>query len=198
VLNRSAFCISRPSISRHHSKTMKIVGFVLGLIGWILSIVTCILPMWKVTIYFGFNIVEGLWMRCAVQSTGRMQCGFYDSALALPSDLQFARIMTVISIFTALLALIFLKMGFKSIKDKESKAKFMNASGVFFIIAGILELLSVSWTTKTIIQDSYNPILIWGQNRDLGASVYIGFAAAALLIIAGVLLCCTCLAWGRR
>ncbi|KAL7859253.1 hypothetical protein SRHO_G00144000 [Serrasalmus rhombeus] len=120
-----------------------------------------------------------------MQSAGQMQCKVYDSTLALPVDFQAARAMTVISIITALLALITFMVGTTCIKTEMRKANAMLISGVFFIIAGILVLISVSRTTKSIIQDFYNPILTMAQKRELGASLYIGFGAAAFLIIAG-------------
>ncbi|KAL7844347.1 hypothetical protein SRHO_G00228860 [Serrasalmus rhombeus] len=183
------------------SMGMEIGGIALGLVGWIISIVTCALPMWRVTAFIGANIVtaqviwEGIWMTCAVQSTGQMQCKVYDSMLALPQDLQAARAMNVISIVLAVLAVMISIMGAKCtncIEDEASKAKVMIVSGILFILAGILQLIPVSWSSNTIIQDFYNPTIPSSQRRELGASLYLGFAAAALLIIGGALLCCTC------
>lgn len=173
----------------------------MGLIGWIIAIVTCALPMWKVTAFIGANIVtaqviwEGIWMNCVVQSTGQMQCKIYDSMLALPQDLQAARAMCIISIILGVLAIIISIMGAKCtncIEDEASKAKVMIISGIFFILSGLLTIIPVSWTSSTIIQDFYNPLVPSTQRRELGASLYIGFGAAALLIIGGALLCCTC------
>ncbi|XP_053504727.1 claudin-4-like [Ictalurus furcatus] len=183
------------------SMGMEIGGIALGLIGWIIAIVTCALPMWKVTAFIGANIVtaqviwEGIWMTCVVQSTGQMQCKVYDSMLALPQDLQAARAMCIISIILGVLAVMISIMGAKCtncIEDEASKAKVMIVSGICFIISGLLTLIPVSWTSNTIVQDFYNPILTSAQRRELGASLYIGFGAAALLIIGGALLCCTC------
>lgn len=183
------------------SMGMEIGGIALGLIGWIISIVTCALPMWKVTAFIGANIVtaqviwEGIWMSCVVQSTGQMQCKMYDSMLALPQDLQAARAMCIVSIIVGVLAVMISIMGAKCtncIEDEASKAKVMIVSGICFIISGLLTLIPVSWTSSTIVQDFYNPLVPSTQRRELGASLYIGFGAAALLIIGGALLCCTC------
>ncbi|XP_066502451.1 claudin-3-like isoform X3 [Hoplias malabaricus] len=183
------------------SMGMEIGGIALGVVGWIIAIITCALPMWKVSAFVGANIVtaqiiwEGIWMTCVVQSTGQMQCKIYDSMLALSTDLQAARAMCVIAIILAFLALIISIMGAKCtncIEDEGSKAKVMIVSGIMFIIAGVLQLIPVSWTSNTIIRDFYNPITPVAQQRELGASLYIGFGAAALLIIGGALLCCTC------
>ncbi|XP_016121231.1 claudin-3-like [Sinocyclocheilus grahami] len=183
------------------SMGLEIGGIALGIIGWIISIVTCALPMWRVSAFVGANIVtaqviwEGLWMNCVVQSTGQMQCKVYDSMLALSQDLQASRAMSVIAIILAILGVLISIMGAKCtncIEDEASKAKVMIVSGVMFIIAGILELIPAAWVAHQTIRDFYNPLLTTAQQRELGASIYIGFAAAALLLIGGAMLCCTC------
>ncbi|XP_036381289.1 claudin-3-like [Megalops cyprinoides] len=183
------------------SAGLEIVGIALCVLGWIIAIVACALPMWRVTAFIGSNIVtaqviwEGLWMNCVTQSTGQMQCKVYDSMLALPQDLQAARALTVISIILAVLAVLISIVGAKCtncIEEEASKAKVMIIAGVFFIIAGVMQLIPMCWTANTIIRDFYNPLLTDAQRRELGASLYIGWAAAALLIIGGAMLCCSC------
>ncbi|XP_029029511.2 claudin-4-like [Betta splendens] len=183
------------------SMGMEIVGIALGCIGFIIAIVTCALPMWKVTAFIGANIVtaqtiwEGLWMNCVIQSTGQMQCKIYDSMLALNPDLQAARAMTVVAIILALLGVLISIVGAKCtncIEDEASKAKVMIIAGIFFLLAGLLVLIPVSWTSSVIIRDFYNPLLTDAQRREIGASLYIGFGAAVLLIIGGAMLCSSC------
>ncbi|XP_012671982.1 claudin-3-like [Clupea harengus] len=183
------------------SAGLEIGGIALGIVGWIIAIVSCALPMWRVSAFIGANIVtaqniwEGLWMNCVVQSTGQMQCKIYDSMLNLPQDLQAARAMTIIAIILGVLGLLISIMGAKCtncIEDEASKAKTMIIAGIFFIIAGILMLIPVSWSANTTIRDFYNPLVISSQRRELGAALYIGWAAAALLLIGGAMLCCTC------
>ncbi|XP_061105804.1 claudin-3-like [Conger conger] len=183
------------------SAGLEIVGIALGVVGWIISIVACALPMWRVTAFIGSNIVtaqviwEGLWMTCVTQSTGQMQCKVYDSMLALPQDLQAARALTVVSIIVAVLAVMISIVGAKCtncIEDEASKAKVMIIAGIFFVLAGVMQLIPMCWTANTIIRDFYNPLLTDAQRRELGASLYIGWAAAALLIIGGAMLCCSC------
>uniref|UniRef100_A0A8C4ZGS7 Claudin c n=1 Tax=Gadus morhua TaxID=8049 RepID=A0A8C4ZGS7_GADMO len=101
------------------SMGMEIVGIALGVVGFILSIVVCALPMWKVTAFIGANIItaqtiwEGIWMTCVVQSTGQMQCKMYDSMLALSSDLQAARALTIVAILLGVLAVLVSIVGAK-------------------------------------------------------------------------------------
>lgn len=183
------------------SMGMEIVGIALGFLGFVLAIVTCALPMWKVSAFVGANIVtaqtiwEGLWMNCVTQSTGQMQCKIYDSMLALPQELQASRAMTIVAIILGVLGVMISIVGAKCtncIEDEPSKAKVMIISGIFFILAGILDLIPVSWTASVVVRDFYNPIVLSSQRRELGAALYIGWGAAALLLIGGAMLCSSC------
>lgn len=183
------------------STGFQILGTALGILGWIGVIIVCALPMWKVTAFIGSNIVtsqinwEGIWMSCVVQSTGQMQCKVYDSMLALTSDLQAARALTVISIVVGIMGILLAVAGGQCtncVPDPTSKSKVGVASGVVFIIAGVLCLVPVCWTAHTIIQDFYSQFVVSAQKRELGASLYIGWGASALLLIGGGMLCSNC------
>ncbi|XP_038157257.1 claudin-3-like [Cyprinodon tularosa] len=183
------------------SMGLEIVGISLGFIGLILAIVTCALPMWKVSAFIGANIItaqnvwEGLWMSCVVQSTGQMQCKSYDSMLELPQDLQASRAMTIIAILLGVLGIMISIVGAKCtncIEDEASKAKVVIISGIFFVLAGLLVLIPVSWSASVIVRDFYNAMLSPPQKREIGASLYIGWGSAALCLIGGAMLCSRC------
>ncbi|XP_020851145.1 claudin-9 [Phascolarctos cinereus] len=183
------------------STGLELLGLTLVVLGWLGTLVSCALPLWKVTAFIGNSIVvaqvvwEGLWMSCVVQSTGQMQCKVYDSLLALPQDLQAARALSVIALMLALLGLLVAITGAQCttcVEDEVAKARIMLTSGIIFLISGILVLIPVCWTAHAIIQDFYNPLVAEALKRELGASLYLGWAAAALLMLGGGLLCCTC------
>ncbi|XP_072284748.1 claudin-3 [Pyxicephalus adspersus] len=183
------------------SMGLEILGVALSIFGWLGAVVSCALPMWRVTAFIGNNIVvaqiiwEGLWMNCVVQSTGQMQCKVYDSLLALPQDLQAARALIVISIVIAVIGVLISIIGAKCtncVQDESAKAKIMIVSGIIFILSGLMTLIPVSWSANTVIRDFYNPLVVDAQKRELGASMYIGWAASALLMLGGAMLCCTC------
>uniref|UniRef100_A0A3Q3QJW2 Claudin n=1 Tax=Monopterus albus TaxID=43700 RepID=A0A3Q3QJW2_MONAL len=98
---------------------LEILGVSLAVLGWIAAIMSCVLPMWKVSAFIGVNIVtaqttlEGIWMSCVVQSTGFMQCKPYDSMLALGADLQAARALTIISIVLGIMGIMVALVGAK-------------------------------------------------------------------------------------
>ncbi|XP_006873953.1 PREDICTED: claudin-6 [Chrysochloris asiatica] len=183
------------------SAGLQILGIILTTLGWINALVSCALPMWKVTAFIGSTIMvaqvmwEGLWMSCVVQSTGQMQCKVYDSLLALPQDLQAARALCVVALLLALIGLLVYLAGAKCttcVEDKDFKARLVLTSGIIFIISGVLTLIPICWTANTIIRDFYNPLVLEAQKRELGASLYLGWAASGLLFLGGGLLCCTC------
>ncbi|XP_062241318.1 claudin-18-like [Platichthys flesus] len=183
------------------SQGIQMIGISMSVIGWFMVVVVCALPMWKVTAFIGANIItaqtiwQGMWMNCVVQSTGQMQCKVYDSMLALPQDLQAARAMTIISILTGIFGVVVAIAGGKCtncIEDERSKAKASILAGVLFIVSGLLCLIPVSWSANTIITNFYNPMMLEAQRYELGAALYIGWAAAALLLLGGALLCWNC------
>lgn len=180
---------------------LEILGVTLAVLGWILAIVSCILPMWRVSAFIGMNIVtaqitwEGIWMNCVVQSTGQMQCKVHDSMLALQADLQAARALTVISIVVGIVGILIAMMGAKCtncVEEESAKARVMIAAGVAFILASLTQLIPVSWSANSIITEFYNPMIPDTQKREIGAALYLGWAAAAFLLIGGGILCSSC------
>lgn len=180
---------------------LEVTGICLAVLGWVLSIISCALPMWRVSAFIGASIVtaqkywEGLWMSCVFQSTGQMQCKVYDSMLALPQDLQVARALTVVSVIVGLVAILISMMSAKCtncIEDEATKARVIAISGGAFILAALAELVPVSWSANTIVVEFYSPFINEGQKMEIGAALYIGWAAAAMLLIGGSILCCSC------
>ncbi|KAF3693298.1 Claudin-4 [Channa argus] len=183
------------------SQGVQMMGIWMTFIGWFMVIVACALPMWKVSAFIGANIItaqivwQGLWLNCVVQSTGQMQCKVYDSMLALPQDLRAARGMMVMSIVTGVWGVVLSIIGGKCtncIKDERTKAKACILGGIVFLLSGMLCIIPVSWCASTVITDFYNPMLMKAQKYELGAALYIGWAAATLLLMGGGLLCWNC------
>ncbi|XP_006785242.1 claudin-4-like [Neolamprologus brichardi] len=178
----------------------KLLGLVLAIIGFLGSIITCVLPMWRVTPFIRSNIVTAqtdrseaaLWLSCVVQSTSQKQCKVYDSMLTLPQDLQASRALIIITILLGFFGMLFGVVGYSfsnCMIDQSQNSNVTIASGVIVIIASVLLLIPVTWTAHIINQNSYNPTLISSQRRELGSSLYIGWGSAGLLFLGGGLLC---------
>ncbi|XP_011786020.1 PREDICTED: claudin-4 isoform X3 [Colobus angolensis palliatus] len=156
------------------SMGLQVTGIALAILGWLAVMLCCALPMWRVTAFIGSNIVtsqtiwEGLWMN---------------------------RALVIISIIVAALGVLLSVVGGKCtncLEDESAKAKTMIVAGVVFLLAGLLVIVPVSWTAHNIIRDFYNPLVASGQKREMGASLYVGWAASGLLLLGGGLLCCNC------
>lgn len=183
------------------SAGLEILGVTLAVLGWILAIISCVLPMWRVSAFVGMNIVtaqitwEGIWMNCVVQSTGQMQCKVHDSMLALSADLQAARALTIISIVVGIVGLLVAMVGAKCtncVDEESAKARVMIAAGAAFIVASLTQLIPVSWCANSIIMEFYSPLTPESQKKEIGAALYLGWAAAAFLLIGGGILCSSC------
>ncbi|XP_048836599.1 claudin-4-like [Brienomyrus brachyistius] len=188
-------------VSAMQSTGMQILGISLAILGWVGVIITCALPMWRVSAFTGVNIVtahiiwEGIWMSCVVQNSGQTECKAYDSMLALSSDLQAARALICIAMVTGTAGLLLTAVGGKCtniVAGSSLKAKASKMASLVLIATGVLCLVPVSWTASSITKDFYNPMLTDAQRRELGASLYVGWGASVLFILGGVLLSNPC------
>ncbi|KAF3705720.1 Claudin-4 [Channa argus] len=177
------------------SMGMQLLASVLCLLGWAGIIISCILPMWKVTAFVGTTIItsetmwEGIWMSCVVQSTGQIQCKPYESVLALSSDVQASRSLILLAIATGGVGLILAFIGGKCTRflDEEGervKGKVAVAAGSVLITTGVLCLIPTSWVATAVVVNFYRST-IDAQRRELGACLYIGWGASILLILGG-------------
>lgn len=176
-------------------------GQIISFIGLVGVAVTCGVPMWRVTSFIGANIVtgqiiwDGLWMRCVMQSTGQMQCRLNESVLSLSRDLQAARALVIISLVFGFIGFMITFIGAKCtscLKTEQSGSKVVIIGGCLVITAAVLVLIPVCWSAAITIIDFQDPLTIETQRREIGASIYIGWASAALLLIGGIILTTSC------
>nr|XP_046172608.1 claudin-4-like [Oncorhynchus gorbuscha] len=135
-------------------------------------------------------------MCCLTLGTGQTWCEMDNSMCFFPDRwnywghvLEPAKAMILTAIILGVLGVMCSMVGAKCtdcIKDKTSQAKLIIIAGIIFILAGILILIPVSMVARSIINNSFE----WVK-AVLGASLYFGWVAAALLLIGGVTLCIT-------
>ncbi|XP_015275813.1 PREDICTED: claudin-7 [Gekko japonicus] len=181
---------------------LQLLGFALALLGWIATLAATILPQWQMSSYAGDNIIvavalyQGLWMSCAWQSTGQIQCKVYDSVLALPGSLQATRALMVVSIVLGAVAMGVATMGMKCTRcggeNKVTKSRIAMTGGIIFLVAGLASLIACSWYGHQIVSDFYNPLVPVNTKYEFGSAIFVGWAGAALVILGGALLSCSC------
>ncbi|XP_034459390.1 claudin f [Hippoglossus hippoglossus] len=179
----------------------EVAGQIISFIGLVGVSVSCGVPMWRVTSYIGANIVtgqvvwDGLWMNCVMQSTGQMQCKLNESVMRLSPDLQAARALVIISLLCGFIGFIVSFIGASCtgcLKKEASQANVVIISGCLIILAAVLILIPVCWSATITITDFQNPLTLQTQKREIGASIYIGWASAAVLLIGGIILTTSC------
>uniref|UniRef100_UPI003AACA275 claudin-2 n=1 Tax=Centroberyx gerrardi TaxID=166262 RepID=UPI003AACA275 len=184
------------------SAALELMGFFLGLLGMLGTLVATVLPYWRISAHIGSNIItavanmKGLWMECVYQSTGAFQCETYNSMLALPSDLQASRALMVISLVLSILAVAMAALGMQCTVCLEgsgsAKTRVAGAGGGLFVAAGFLALIPVSWTTHEVVQTFYQPNVHTSMKFELGECLYIGLTAALISMLGGAMLCVSC------
>lgn len=181
-------------------KTMaqQLLGFFLGLLGLVGTLISTVLPQWRQTAYFSTNLItasyymKGLWMECVSHTAGIYQCEFHRSTLSLPKGLLAARILMVLSSITSILAAIVSAVGMKCThcaQQSHAKGYIAVSGGLFFILAGIFCFITTSWTTCDVIIDAYDLFSAAGMKYEIGLAVYISFSSAIFSIFSGGMLC---------
>ncbi|XP_075045982.1 claudin-19 isoform X1 [Mixophyes fleayi] len=181
---------------------IQLLGYFLALGGWIGIISTTALPQWKQSSYAGDAIItavglyEGLWMSCASQSTGQVQCKVYDSLLSLDVHIQTTRALMVVAMLLGFMGIIISVVGMKCTKVGDNnpiiKGRIAISGGVLFLLAGLLTLIAVSWYATQVTHEFFNPSTPVNARYEFGSALFVGWAAASLTMLGGSFLCCSC------
>ncbi|CAO2588783.1 Cldn19 [Lemmus lemmus] len=182
---------------------LQLLGYFLALGGWVGIIASTALPQWKQSSYAGDAIItavglyEGLWMSCASQSTGQVQCKLYDSLLALDGHIQSARALMVVAVLLGFVAMVLSVVGMKCTRVGDSnpiaKGRVAISGGVLFLLAGVLSSVhQVLVGTRQVWGLQSDIVLLTSYRYEFGPALFVGWASAGLAMLGGSFLCCTC------
>lgn len=177
---------------------LEVLALVLGFIGLVGTVAATVLPKWRVSAFIGANIIvmeelwEGLWMNCYRQANFKMQCKSFGSLLILAPELHVARGLMCVSV--ALVVISFF-VGACGTRKSSCCGDSMRGKNITLALAGSLYLLSflttvipVSLVGHNVIRNFYNPMVLDSQKRELGQSLFIGWATSGVLLITGIIL----------
>ncbi|XP_030634667.1 claudin 15-like b isoform X2 [Chanos chanos] len=182
------------------SMAVELMGFLLGVGSWLLTGASLANDFWRVSSFAGSVITssrqyQNLWQSCAESSTGVSNCREFESLLALPGYIQACRALMIIALLLGLFSMVLSILGLKCTKlgstSPEAKGKLALTAGILFILSGLCTLSAVSWYAARVVQEFYDPFF-GGTKFELGAGLYLGWAAAALAILGGGMLCSSC------
>ncbi|KAL4631107.1 claudin-7-A [Arapaima gigas] len=181
---------------------IQLLGFSLSLVGVVGLIVGTILPQWKMSAYVGDNIItavamyQGLWMSCAFQSTGQMQCKVYDSILQLDNALQATRALMIVSIIVSIAGLGVACTGMKCTNcggdDKVRKSRIAMTGGIVLLVGALCAIVACSWFAHNVIRAFYNPFTPVNSKFEFGAAIFIAWAGSFLDVLGGAMLAASC------
>jgi claudin len=176
---------------------LQVTGIALAFLGWLCAVLSCALPMWRVTVFLNSDmyeaefVSEGLWKVCDFLNGTQIQCTEYQ--LMMPEFLQVARVLMVTCLIMAALGLLSSMVGVKCTKWVEgetTKAKIITKAGMVLLTASAMVTFTVTWITVSIWYHNRNSLEDSGESQKMGTSLYIGWAASVLLLLGGALLCC--------
>ncbi|XP_065136458.1 claudin 15-like b [Paramisgurnus dabryanus] len=182
------------------SMVVQVMGLLLGVVGWCLESSSTNSALWKTSsnadaVITSSSNFEGLWLTCASNSMGAIQCQRFKTVLGLAGYIQACRALMIIALVLGLLSIILSLLGLKCTKlgstSEYTKGKLALCAGVMFILSGVCVLVAVSWYAARVVQEFNNPFY-GGTRFELGSGLYMGWAAATLVILGGGLLCTSC------
>ncbi|XP_066506750.1 claudin-15-like [Hoplias malabaricus] len=179
---------------------VQIVALAVGFLSCVMAFISLHNRAWKMSSDFGnviitSNIFENLWMSCADDSTGILDCWYFQSLLALPGHVQASRALMIASIVMGTFGLVSTLVGMQCSKiggeNYTLKGRIAALGGVFFILQGLCTMIAVSWYAFNITQEFFDP-LYPGTKFEIGEGLYIGWCSATLALFGGSCLLCTC------
>uniref|UniRef100_A0A8C6GSZ6 Claudin n=1 Tax=Mus spicilegus TaxID=10103 RepID=A0A8C6GSZ6_MUSSI len=173
------------------------ISFSVTSLGWVGAIVSCVLPVWRVTFPDDETdpdtiIWEGLWHICQVRENRWIQCTLYDTRLLVAQDIKVSRVFMVICTIGTWLGLLLCVLGdwrincFMNFTIEENLLK---VAGGMFLSVGLLMLVPLSWVTHNIIHGFFNPLLGFSKKVQMGPSLSLAWTSSLLLLLGGILLC---------
>ncbi|KAI7800998.1 claudin 15-like b isoform X1 [Triplophysa rosa] len=182
------------------SSGVELVGFLMCVGGWLLTAVSLANDYWRLSSVSGSVIIsvrqyQNLWQSCAEGSTGVSNCRTFQSLLALDGYIQACRALMIVALILGLLSIVLALLGLKCTKlgstSESTKGKMALTAGVLFILSGVCVLVAVSWYAARVVQE-FNDPFYGGTKFELGTGLYLGWAAAALVMLGGGFLCTSC------
>ncbi|XP_043114275.1 claudin 15-like b isoform X2 [Puntigrus tetrazona] len=179
------------------STGVQLLGFLMCLGGWLLSFMSLLNESWRTSTFANELITsvwyyQNLWQSCSEASTGITNCKQFESMLSLSGYIQACRALMIIALILGLLAVVLASMGLKCTKlgsaSEETKGKISLTAGIKFILSGLCVMVAVSWYAARVVQE-FNDPFYGGTKYELGAGLYLGWAAGALAILGGGILC---------
>ncbi|KAJ3591419.1 hypothetical protein NHX12_009364 [Muraenolepis orangiensis] len=167
----------------------------LGITGWVCSVFTRFLALWTVSGTVN-NVTAALpaywdgawldWDHWDLAHDGSLHCSFYQRLMSLSGNFRSWRTLIVAAIGTGAFAV---AVGATGLARFPNRGQVKVASGVLFVLAGVLLLVPIAWTCH------HTSLPLEGAEdlrRDWGPALYFGWVSFGLMVAGGAFLLTRC------
>lgn len=176
-------------------RQLELAAFGVALAGWLCSILTRCLALWKVSGTLDNSTAtlpaywDGVWLEWDhwdLAHDGSLHCSFYQSLLSLSGSFRTWRALIMAAIGAGAFAAVIGALGLLLVPRRGQIKVF---SGSAFVLSGILMLVPIAWTCHHTSQPLEGAVLL---RRDWGPALYLGWISFALMVAGGAFLTTRC------
>ncbi len=176
-------------------RQLELAALALALTGWLCSILTRCLALWKVsgTLHNTTATLpaywDGVWLEWDhwdLAHDGSLHCSFYQSLMSLSGSFRTWRALIMAAIGAGAFAAVIGAVGAVWFPMRGQIKVF---SGTLFVLSGILLLIPTAWTCHHTSQPLEGAVLL---RRDWGPALYLGWISFALMLAGGAFLTTRC------
>ncbi|XP_072248038.1 claudin-3-like [Leuresthes tenuis] len=174
---------------------LEFAAFGLALIGWICSVLTRCLALWKVSGTLNNMTAtlpaywDGVWLEWDhwdLAHDGSLHCSFYQSLMSLSGSFRTWRALIMAAIGAGAFAVV---IGAVGVVWFPRRGQIKVFSGSLFVVSGILLLVPTAWTCHHTGQPLEGAVVL---RRDWGPALYLGWISFALMLAGGLFLTTRC------
>ncbi|XP_070616325.1 claudin-34-like [Erythrolamprus reginae] len=188
-------------------------SYLLCILGWILCITSTATDRWRIwhvkkkgELYFGLMKI-GIWRACYTYNVqyenSYEECEqFTPSMQTLPKEIFLAQDMLSLGCIMGAVGVTFMSFALwnivKAITQKTFLLTLFNLGILMNFLTGIFIIIPISWNTYSIMinadikfPDDFKLLVPPSpEKQEIGAGIYIGYVAAILLLVSGVMIFC--------
>lgn len=176
-------------------RQLELAALALALLGWLCAILTRCVALWTVSGALDNTTAtlpaywDGVWLQWDhwdLAHDGSLHCSFYRSLMSLSGSFRTWRALIMAAIGAGAFAVV---IGAAGAIWFPTRGQIKVASGVLFVLSGILLLIPTAWACHHTSQPLEGALKL---QRDWGPALYLGWISLALMLSGGVVLTTRC------
>jgi len=192
-----------------HTAHLQFLALVLGFVGWILTLTTAGLNVWRVWHVADTAVVSsgqawvGVWRACFYShSLARFEncraIGIADDFT--PLEIRVAQVLVMAAVACGLAsnmaAAVAMRSAYFSVDTDKRDGRVFRAAGLLYLLTGSLLLVPLAWNVNAVLSGATIPfppefcLPAAPEYQEVGSAIGVGFFACGLLLISGTVFLC--------